>query len=216
MELTTRRPMRHLGSPTVRSPAAAYSQYSARTSAQPKARHCRFHFRLRWVVFRSRSPGGHGHAVLSDLRFLRAGERRDAFHRDGGPRDLAPGVQFRQKQRDHHSGRELVAWVICDIECRVRPRRSAKLPQRQQPAVQFYGPARRAGQAITIWATGLGPVTFPDNVAPTPGNVATPVTVTVGGQPASVSYSGARPVAREWIKSWRRSPPTRRSAAGYR
>ena len=49
------------------------------------------------------------------------------------------------------------------------------------------------GQVITIWGTGLGPVTFPDNVAPTPGNVATPVTVTIGGQPATVAYSGRAP-----------------------
>lgn len=49
------------------------------------------------------------------------------------------------------------------------------------------------GQVITIWGTGLGPVTFPDNVAPTPGNVATPVTVTIGGRPAVVTYSGRSP-----------------------
>jgi uncharacterized protein (TIGR03437 family) len=49
------------------------------------------------------------------------------------------------------------------------------------------------GQVVTIWGTGLGPVTFPDNVPPKPGNVATPVTVTIGGQPASVSYSGRSP-----------------------
>src|ERR1017187_6829819 len=49
------------------------------------------------------------------------------------------------------------------------------------------------GQIVEIWGTGLGPVTFPDNVAPTPGNVATPVTVTVGGQTANVLYSGRSP-----------------------
>jgi uncharacterized protein (TIGR03437 family) len=49
------------------------------------------------------------------------------------------------------------------------------------------------GQTITIWGTGLGPVTFPDNVAPTAGNVSTPVTVTIGGQPATVLYSGRSP-----------------------
>jgi uncharacterized protein (TIGR03437 family) len=49
------------------------------------------------------------------------------------------------------------------------------------------------GQVITIWGTGLGPVTFADNVAPTAGNVATPVTVTIGGQPAAVAYSGRTP-----------------------
>ena len=49
------------------------------------------------------------------------------------------------------------------------------------------------GQTVTIWGTGLGAVTFPDNVAPTAGNVSTPVTLTIGGQPAAVQYSGRTP-----------------------
>jgi len=49
------------------------------------------------------------------------------------------------------------------------------------------------GQIVEIWGTGLGPVTFPDNVTPTPGNVSTPVTVTIGGQAATVLYSGRSP-----------------------
>ncbi len=49
------------------------------------------------------------------------------------------------------------------------------------------------GQVIVIWGTGLGPVTFPDNVAPTAGNVAATVSVTIGGQPAAVAYSGRTP-----------------------
>jgi uncharacterized protein (TIGR03437 family) len=49
------------------------------------------------------------------------------------------------------------------------------------------------GQVITIWGTGLGPVTFPDNVAPSAGNVAVAVTVTIGGQPAAIAYSGRTP-----------------------
>ena len=49
------------------------------------------------------------------------------------------------------------------------------------------------GQTITIWATGLGPVTFPDTVAPTAGDVAAPVTVTIGGQPAAKLYAGRAP-----------------------
>jgi uncharacterized protein (TIGR03437 family) len=61
-----------------------------------------------------------------------------------------------------------------------------------QPANSLVTPAA-PGQAVTIWATGLGPVTFPDNVAPTAGNVAAPVTVTIGGQPANVLYSGRSP-----------------------
>ncbi len=46
------------------------------------------------------------------------------------------------------------------------------------------------GQTVIIWGTGLGPVSYPDNVVPTAGNVSTAVTVTVGGQPATVLYSG--------------------------
>ena len=49
------------------------------------------------------------------------------------------------------------------------------------------------GQVITIWGTALGPVTFADNVAPTAGNVAAPVSVTIGGQTAAVAYSGRSP-----------------------
>ncbi len=61
-----------------------------------------------------------------------------------------------------------------------------------QPINSLVTPAA-SGQVITIWGTGLGPVTFADNVAPTTGNVAAPVTVTIGGQPAAVAYSGRSP-----------------------
>jgi uncharacterized protein (TIGR03437 family) len=61
-----------------------------------------------------------------------------------------------------------------------------------QPINSLTAPAA-PGQTVTIWGTGLGPVTFPDNVAPTPGNVATAVTLTIGGQPAAVAYSGRSP-----------------------
>src|SRR5579863_2626856 len=61
-----------------------------------------------------------------------------------------------------------------------------------QPINSSVAPAA-AGQTIVIWGTGLGPVTFPDNVAPTAGNVAAPVSVTIGGQPATVAYSGRTP-----------------------
>jgi uncharacterized protein (TIGR03437 family) len=61
-----------------------------------------------------------------------------------------------------------------------------------QPVNSLTTPAA-PGQVITIWGTGLGPVTFPDNVAPTAGNVATSVTVSIGGQRAEVSYSGRAP-----------------------
>jgi uncharacterized protein (TIGR03437 family) len=46
------------------------------------------------------------------------------------------------------------------------------------------------GQVITLWGTGLGPITGADNVAPTAGNLPVQVEVFVGGQPATVQYSG--------------------------
>lgn len=49
------------------------------------------------------------------------------------------------------------------------------------------------GQVVTIWGTGLGPVTFPDNVAPTVGNVTTPISVSIGGQRAAIAYAGRSP-----------------------
>jgi len=61
-----------------------------------------------------------------------------------------------------------------------------------QPVNSIVTPAA-PGQTVRIWGPSLGPVPFPDNVAPTAGNVAAPVTVTIGGQPASVAYSGRSP-----------------------
>jgi uncharacterized protein (TIGR03437 family) len=61
-----------------------------------------------------------------------------------------------------------------------------------EPLNSLTSPAA-PGQSIVIWGTGLGPVTFPDNVVPTPGNVATPVTITIGGQVAANLYSGRAP-----------------------
>src|SRR5260370_23064658 len=46
------------------------------------------------------------------------------------------------------------------------------------------------GQVITAYGTGLGPVSGADNVAPTPGNLPTPVKLTVGGQSAKALYIG--------------------------
>ena len=46
------------------------------------------------------------------------------------------------------------------------------------------------GQTITLYGTGLGPVTGGDNVAPTAGNLPTQVDLFVGGVPAQVSYKG--------------------------
>jgi uncharacterized protein (TIGR03437 family) len=61
-----------------------------------------------------------------------------------------------------------------------------------QPINSSVTPAS-PGQVITIWGTGLGPVTFADNVAPTAGNVATAVSVTIGGQAAASAYAGRSP-----------------------
>ena len=49
------------------------------------------------------------------------------------------------------------------------------------------------GQAVTLYGTGLGPVTGGDNVAPPAGNLPTKVEVFVGGVPAQVAYSGRSP-----------------------
>ena len=64
--------------------------------------------------------------------------------------------------------------------------------QSNQP-VNAPATAAMPGQVMTLWGTGLGPVTFPDNVAPTAGNVAIQTEVFVGGQPATVAYYGRSP-----------------------
>ena len=52
--------------------------------------------------------------------------------------------------------------------------------------------AAKPGQVITLWATGLGPVAN-DTVAPTAGDLPTPVEVVVGGKAAAKLYSGRAP-----------------------
>jgi uncharacterized protein (TIGR03437 family) len=49
------------------------------------------------------------------------------------------------------------------------------------------------GQVVTIYATGLGRVPFPDNVAPTPTPIEANVSVRVGEREASVLYAGRSP-----------------------
>ena len=51
----------------------------------------------------------------------------------------------------------------------------------------------KPGQAITLWGTGLGPVSFPDNVAPTAGNLSVKTEVFVGGVSAPLLYYGRSP-----------------------
>ncbi|MGP0073862.1 MAG: hypothetical protein ACLPWF_18255 [Bryobacteraceae bacterium] len=49
------------------------------------------------------------------------------------------------------------------------------------------------GQTITLWGTGLGPITSPDNQAPPAGSLPVQVQLFVGGVPAQVTYSGRSP-----------------------
>ncbi len=49
------------------------------------------------------------------------------------------------------------------------------------------------GQTITLWGTGIGPVPYADNIAPTAANLPTPTEVFVGGKSASIAYKGRSP-----------------------
>jgi len=48
----------------------------------------------------------------------------------------------------------------------------------------------KPGQVITLWATGLGPISGSDNVPPAAGNLPVKTEVFVGGKPAAVQYNG--------------------------
>lgn len=61
--------------------------------------------------------------------------------------------------------------------------------QNNQP-INSTSVTAKPGQVITLYATGLGPISTPDNVAPTSGNLPVQVQVFVGGQAATVQYSG--------------------------
>ncbi len=50
--------------------------------------------------------------------------------------------------------------------------------------------AAHPGQVVTLWATGLGPITGSDAVAPVPQDLNLNLQVLVGGQPAVVRYKG--------------------------
>ena len=63
--------------------------------------------------------------------------------------------------------------------------------QTNQPLNSLQTPAK-PGQIVTLWGTGLGPVTA-DNVQPTAGNLPVTVEVFVGGAAAAKSYSGRSP-----------------------
>ena len=53
--------------------------------------------------------------------------------------------------------------------------------------------AATPGQSVTLWGTGLGPVTFPDNVAPTVVSLPIQTQVFVGGISATIAYNGRSP-----------------------
>ena len=61
------------------------------------------------------------------------------------------------------------------------------------PPVNSTAVTAKPGQAIIVWATGLGPGLNPDNQPPQPGDVSTPVEVFVGGKLAVKLYSGRAP-----------------------
>lgn len=66
------------------------------------------------------------------------------------------------------------------------------ISQQNQP-LNSLEQAAQPGQTITLWGTGLGPVSFPDNVAPTAGDLNNDVTVYIGGVPATRLYAGRAP-----------------------
>ena len=53
--------------------------------------------------------------------------------------------------------------------------------------------AATPGQAITLWATGLGPVSYADTAPPSAGDLATAVEIFVGGKAARKLYGGRAP-----------------------
>jgi uncharacterized protein (TIGR03437 family) len=63
--------------------------------------------------------------------------------------------------------------------------------QTQQPVNSLFAPAT-PGQTVTLWATGLGPVSA-DNVAPAAGSLPVSIEVYVGGILAQKQYSGRSP-----------------------
>jgi len=62
----------------------------------------------------------------------------------------------------------------------------------QQPVNALQIPAKH-GQTAIVWGTGLGPASFPDNVAPTPVTLPIQSEVFVGGVSAQITYSGRTP-----------------------
>jgi len=53
--------------------------------------------------------------------------------------------------------------------------------------------AAKPGQTVTLWGTGLGPVSYADNIPPTGANLPTQTEVFVGGKLARPLYNGRSP-----------------------
>ena len=90
------------------------------------------------------------------------------------------------------------------------------ISQTEQP---FNTPSKtaRPGQVVTMWATGLGPISGPDGEAPPVGSLPFDVEIFVGGKTVTkLLYGAARRAARASISLSSRPPRTRRKAATCR
>ena len=146
----------------------------------------------------------HIHAGISHLCFAGANQRDNAFHGRrpvwplyGSPTCPAKAMQSRSRSPIPPRGSS--------------PYRSGGYGSRGfaetlaafTPAINqsILNGSRCSGADSHYLGTGLGPVSFPDNIAPrTAGNVSTPVTVAIGGIPASIQYSGRTPCSRAWVR----------------
>jgi uncharacterized protein (TIGR03437 family) len=63
------------------------------------------------------------------------------------------------------------------------------ISQTQQPINGLIA-AAQLGQTVILWGTGLGPVSGNEAAAPLPGDLAIPVEVYAGNQPATIAYRG--------------------------
>jgi uncharacterized protein (TIGR03437 family) len=63
------------------------------------------------------------------------------------------------------------------------------ISETNQPLNTLFTPAR-PGQVVTIWGTGLGPVSGDEAAGPLPGNMTFPLQVVAGGKTARVLYQG--------------------------
>jgi len=66
------------------------------------------------------------------------------------------------------------------------------LTQLEQP-LNTRSVTAKPRQIIILWGTGAGPISTPDNVAPTAGNLPYPFEMTIGGKPVTLLYNGRAP-----------------------